>query len=178
MRTAWKLGLVLVFLAAMVLLAVREPILVRWHAHRLESSDPNARAASRAALLALGRPAIDGVYPDLVAQEVSEEATVASAVVIVGVCRAPFQMSDPIPHRRTYEVVEVLSGTARVGEVLEAEGPLVCPTALALWRDDARLELAVLVPAPGRFRLRLAVPLSGDDRARIGPAVRARLAGR
>src|SRR5579883_2978918 len=117
MRRAWKLGVALVFLAAMVLLAVRDPLRVRWHARGLESGDPNVRAASRAALLELGRPAIDAVYPDLVAQEVSEEATVTSAVVIVGACRASFNMTDPIPHRRTYEVVEVLSGTARVGEL-------------------------------------------------------------
>lgn len=55
---------------------------VAYHARGLGSESAAGRAAARDALLAIGRPAIDGVLPELVARNVADEVASGGAVVV------------------------------------------------------------------------------------------------
>jgi hypothetical protein len=176
------LALALVLLAAGALFLLRVPIAVRFYASDLSSADPNERARARAELLALPREAIEPVFPDLVAQEVAEEAAGQDALVLVGRRRPPVALAagseaaPPSPDARAYEVVERIRGDARVGESLVASGPVVCPTAMKLLRADAPVELAVLARRKdGSLEVRVAIPIEPGRSDRVLAAVRAKL---
>lgn len=173
-RLQRSLLLVLAFLAiALGVAHALVPLPVRWATWQLHSADPNTRGRARAKLLARPRAEIEAVYPELVAQEISEEAAGGGdPFVILG---KPEARGDT----RHYEVEERLAGNlpAETRE-LTARGPLVCPTAEKLYRADAKEELVVIARRDGSFELRAAIPLEPDSRERILAAVRAALSSR
>ncbi len=80
-------GLLLVVVVFGVALAVTPAARVRYWAWRARSSDRGVRLAARIRLMEIGRPAIDAVFPELVAGEAGDrlaEVPVSQRVVLVG----------------------------------------------------------------------------------------------
>jgi hypothetical protein len=161
-------GAALLLLAPTTLLVpeVRVRAEVAWFGHGLRSTNPMTRADARRSLLALGRPAIDSHYAELVAGEAEDEWTGQDALVFVGALLP----GEP----RTYRVESVLLGAAPA--TIPVTGTPVCPTALLLRRPTTRaLVVAARVPTAALLELRLEVPLDDAPEAAIVALVRERL---
>jgi hypothetical protein len=149
------------------------PLPVRWEAWQLHSSDPDTRGRARASLLARPRADIEAVYPELVAEEVKEEASGGGDPVVI-VAR-----SGQRGAARHYDVEERLAGNLpQETRELSALGTLVCPTAQKLYREDANEELVVIARRGGALELRVAIPLEPGSRDRVLAEVRAALSSR
>jgi hypothetical protein len=129
-------------------------------ARQLGSEDPAVRAQARRDLIAIGRPAIDTVWPELIAGEVQDETTGVTALVFVG---------RPLDRPGAFEVESVVradkSFGVTAGASVVAVGSPVCPTARALGPRDARRVLVVVGrgEGPGRAAAELRVVVSLDD---------------
>ena len=156
-------AIVLLAPASLLCPAVRVRAEVAWLGSRLHAKDPMARADARQSLLALGRPAIDAEYPEIVAGEVEDEVTGQDAVVFVG----GVGQGD-------YSVETVLRGAAQ--GTIAVTGSPVCPTAMLL-RHPTKRALVVAARRPGStvLELRLEIPLDGAPEAAILSLVRERL---
>jgi hypothetical protein len=161
--------------------AVQTRLRVHWHAWHLDSRDPMVRTKARQALLDMGRPAIDPVFPDLVAGEVEDELTgVSHRLVIVGVREriAPKPGVKPLTGWVSFYVERLLeTDDVHLADLFQKPGTrvtvrdtIVCPTAQRLVRDDARRELVVAADVQDfpKAALRVAVPVDDDE---VGLAV-------
>jgi hypothetical protein len=158
-------GLIVV---AGVLFFFRGPLEVRILANRLASPDPMVRADARTRLLAIGRPAIDGVYARLVASEVEDEVTnvIAAAVVTSGSVVVDVLARDP-------SFPEEALGVAPVGTP-------TCPTAQTLGRTRGPRELQVRAlrkKGDAVPELRVHVALEGPRDQELLAVVRSALGG-
>lgn len=145
---------------------------------KLDSTDPAVRAQARQDLLAIGRPMIDHVWPELIAGEVQDETTGVTTLVFVGSPRASSGHAE-------FEVEAVLHADSPYpanlrGCMVGAVGSPVCPTARALLAPVTSRALVVVGyredGCRGKTELRVAVPLDDDLADATLAAVRRRLA--
>ncbi|MBI3722756.1 hypothetical protein HY251_02195 [bacterium] len=138
-KRAVVLALVLVLVALAAPLAsstVREGIEVRWLARSLRSRDPEVREETRVRLLAIGRPAIDPVFPEIVAGLVVEAD---SGWIFLG------RVRDRTPEGTTYEHENTALDREKLFRVqVSVLGePGFSRSARMLFRSDARRELVL-----------------------------------
>ncbi len=171
---------------------VRTGVEVRWLARGLYSEDRAVREETRQRLLALGRPRIDAVFPEIVASEVAEHAQGGCLVFVGRVVRRSPGGSGSMPSAY-YDAETVLGLFTFNYEACETDrrhpsdvqwtngegGPVVpeSPTATLLAKHDAHRELVVAKAATMNYYFALTVPLDDDPLApTIIEAVQNRLA--
>jgi hypothetical protein len=173
---------------------VRARVAAHWHAAHLSSRDPMVRTQARLALLDIGRPAIDGVYPELIASEIADELTgTKDTVAFVARCNGPTETSWPNLIQLGLEVEATLSeaGPRTSGgriAVFSAPGwpSIVCPVAQRLIPHEVSRVLVVArkqewlgshsgPPTEDVLELHVLIPLDDDLAPAVLEAVRERL---
>jgi hypothetical protein len=158
---------------------------VGWIRRGLRSEDASVRHATRLRLLDFKRPAIDGVYPELVASEIADELEGTDDVVVI-VGQRWKEAIEREPRWAFFDIEEVLRVSPRFAGVYDYTERLSviddagCPVARKLARS-AKREIVVAALRPrgtlleGQRELRVAVPLDDDLAPAILEAVRERL---
>jgi hypothetical protein len=154
---------------------MRTRLQVSYLAFRLGSVDPAVRDEAALRLLAIGRPAIDEVYPRLVATYVAHMALDPDAAVLT----AHVIQRDRVTGNRDVEPEVVIRQspniTIKPGALLEVVGSDPTEATKVFSPESTRRELLVLRPArrggmslgPGKNYLTLAMAVDDD----LAPAV-------
>ncbi len=171
---------VLVLAAPFASSTVRTGVEVRWLTYRMRSDDRAVREQARLRLLGIGRPTIDAIYPEVVADEVADESPGCS--IFIGRVASRKRASPPGLDQMTLDYELRLRDSPREFWSCFVEGAPACPTARLLFDPDARRELVVCRPHSGGSShemvwtvLEVAVPLDDDLAPAIIEAVKKRL---
>jgi hypothetical protein len=165
---------------------VRDHLRLAWVGRELHSTDARVRHATRLRVLEVGRPAIDGIYAELVASEIADEltGTTQETVLVVGhrwkerAQNDGFQWSffdiDDLVAASSPRLDQLYRNAVR----LAVDDEIGCPTAQRLVKTGAKRELVLAgrpVDSDRTFVLRVAVPLDDDLAPQVLEAVRERV---